>query len=143
MLPGIILPIVWSINTPLVSSSWKRLITQLIGKNNIDIKKMTKQFYYRAYFNMGIFGDFFSLLGMPRETLEIMMLGEAHEGSRIKMKMNMKILPYLPRIGFFVLSNLLIAKKINRFMQTQKKIIDAHSKKISSLSQEETIADGE
>ncbi|HVP15824.1 MAG TPA: hypothetical protein VMT42_00445, partial [candidate division Zixibacteria bacterium] len=139
MLPGIILPLVWSINTPLVSSSWKRLITELIGKNNIDMKKMTKQFYYRAYFNMGIFGDFFDIFGMPRETLEIMMLGEGHGGNRPKMKMNMKMFPYLPRVGFFALRNVMVSKNINRFLRTQKRMIDSYNKDISLLNEKETL----
>jgi phosphoenolpyruvate synthase/pyruvate phosphate dikinase len=138
MLPGIILPLVWSVNAPINSSSWKHLITQLIGENNIDIRKMTKQFYYRAYFNMGIFGDFFNLVGMPRETLEIMMLGEAHKGNRPKMKMNMKMFRYMPRIGLFVLENVMIAKKINRFLHCQKQLIDSYNKDISDLDEEET-----
>jgi pyruvate,water dikinase len=138
MLPGIILPLVWSINTPINSSAWKRLITQIIGKNNIDIRKMTKQFYHRAYFNMGIFGDFFNLVGMPRETLEIMMLGEAHKGNRPKMKMNMKMFRYMPRIALFALENVMIAKKINRFLHCQKQLIDSLNKDISDLDEEET-----
>jgi len=126
MLPGVILPLTWSVNTPILSSSWKRLITELTGENRVDIKKMTKSFYYRAYFNMGLFGDFFDLFGMPRETLEIMMLGEAHRGNRPKMKMSMKLFRYLPRLALFVLKNLTIAKRTRAFLVTQKHIIDAY-----------------
>jgi hypothetical protein len=88
---------------------------------------------------MGIFGDFFNLVGMPRETLEIMMLGEAHGGSRPKMKMNMRVLKYLPRIVFFVLKNVMITKKIGKFLQTQKLIIDSYNKDISGLNETVTI----
>ena len=140
MLPGIILPLVWSINAPINSKSWKLLITQLIGKNNIDTERMTKQFYYRAYFNMGVFGGFFDLVGMPRETLEIMMLGETHKGSKPKMKMNMRMLKYLPKIGLYALKNLMIAKKINKFLHSQKLLIDSYNIDISGLNEKETWA---
>ena len=139
MLPGIILPLVWSVNTPIVNSSWKRLITELVGKNSIEITKMAKQFYYRAYFNMGIFGDFFDLVGMPRETLEIMMLGEAHRGNRPKMKMNMRLFRYLPGIGLFVLRNLMIARKMNQFLHTHKLLIDTYYRDISAIGPEESL----
>jgi len=72
-LPGMIKPLVWSINIPVVNSSWKRLIEEITGKTTIDIYHMAHSFYYRAYFNMGIFGDIFELFGMPRELLEIML----------------------------------------------------------------------
>jgi len=139
MLPGIILPLVWSVNTPLQSNSWKRLLTELTGEDRFDINKMTKSFYYRAYFNMGLFGDFFALFGMPRETLEIMMLGEAHKGSKPKMKMNMKVFRYLPRLAFFVLKNITITKKIRAFLALQKQIIDSYKKERLDLDAEKTF----
>jgi pyruvate,water dikinase len=139
MLPGIILPLVWSVNTPLLSNSWKRLLTELTGEDRFDINKMTKSFYYRAYFNMGLFGDFFALFGMPRETLEIMMLGEAHKGSRPKMKMNMKLFKYLPRLAFFVLRNITITKKIRVFLASQKRIIDSYKVDALNLDAKETF----
>ena len=103
MLPGIIKPLVWSINAPLNSAAWKRFIDRIIGKNDIDLREMAKQFYYRAYFNMGLFGRFFALFGMPRETLEIMMLGEGHSGSTRmpKMKMDMRVARFLPDSRFW------------------------------------------
>ncbi|MBN1357130.1 hypothetical protein JW988_00005, partial [Candidatus Bathyarchaeota archaeon] len=139
MLPGVILPLVWSVNTPLLSSSWKRLLTELTGEDRFDINKMTKAFYYRAYFNMGLFGDFFALFGMPRETLEIMMLGEAHKGSKPKMKMTMKMFKYLPRLAFFVLRNITITKKIRTFLASQKRIIDSYKMDKLNLDAKETF----
>ena len=140
MLPGLILPLVWSVNTPLQSNSWKRLLTELTGEDRFDINKMTKSFYYRAYFNMGLFGDFFALFGMPRETLEIMVLGEAHKGSKPKMKMNMKLFRYLPRLAYFVLRNITISKKIRAFSVSQKRIIDSYKMDTLNLDAEKTLA---
>ena len=50
--PGIIKPLVWSVNVPLVNGAWVRLFTELIGPNDIDPNSLAKSFYYRAYFNM-------------------------------------------------------------------------------------------
>jgi phosphohistidine swiveling domain-containing protein len=141
MLPGIIKPLVWSINAPLNSASWKRLIDRIIGKNSIDLREMTKQFYYRAYFNMGLFGSFFALFGMPKETLEIMMLGETHSGSTKmpKMKMDMRVARFLPRFMLLAIRNIDLSKKVGRFIQNQKKQIDTYTKDTSNLNEQETL----
>jgi pyruvate,water dikinase len=139
MLPGVILPLVWSINTPLLSISWKRVLTELTGEDRFDINKMTKSFHYRAYFNMGLFGDFFASFGMPRETLEITMLGEAHKGSKPKMKMNMKLFRYLPGLAFFVLRNITITKRIRAFLASQKQIIASYKNDRLDLDAEKTF----
>jgi phosphohistidine swiveling domain-containing protein len=141
MLPGIIKPLVWSVNAPLNSGSWKQFIDRLIGKNSIDLREMTKQFYYRAYFNMGLFGSFFALFGMPRETLEIMMLGEAHSGNTRmpKMKMDMRVARFLPRFAFLAIRNIDLSKKVGLFIQNQKRHIDSYSKDISNLNEKEAL----
>jgi phosphohistidine swiveling domain-containing protein len=102
---------------------------------------MTKQFYYRAYFNVGLFGNFFALFGMPRETLEIMMLGEAHSGSKgmPKIKMDMRIARFLPRIGLLAIRNIHISKKINRFIFNQKREIDRYNVNVSNLGEKDTL----
>ncbi len=141
MLPGIIKPLVWSVNAPLNSASWKQFIDRLIGKNSIDLREMTKQFYYRAYFNMGLFGSLFALFGMPKETLEIMMLGEAHSGSTKmpKIKMDMRVARFLPRLALLAMRNVDLSKKVGRFIQNQKRQIDSYSKDISNLNEKETV----
>jgi hypothetical protein len=74
-LPGMIKPLVWPINIPLVNSSWKRLFVELLGDaaKGIDVDALAHAFYYRAYFNMGVVGDLFELLGMPRESVELLL----------------------------------------------------------------------
>jgi phosphohistidine swiveling domain-containing protein len=141
MLPGMIKPLVWSINAPLNSVSWKRLIDRIVGENGIDLREMTKQFYYRAYFNMGLFGSFFALFGMPRETLEIMMLGEAHSGSTKmpKMKMDMRVARFLPRFALLAIRNIDLSKKVGMFIQNQKQQIDTFTTDISNLNEKETL----
>jgi len=34
---------------------------------------LARAFYYQAYFNMGVIGDLFALLGMPRESIELLL----------------------------------------------------------------------
>jgi phosphohistidine swiveling domain-containing protein len=73
VLPGMIKPLVWSVNVPLVNGAWIRLFTELIGPNDIRPEDLSKAFHYRAYFNMGTIGKIMVALGLPRETLEVVM----------------------------------------------------------------------
>lgn len=73
VMPGIIKPLVWSVNVPMVNRAWVDLITEAIGPNDIRPETLAKAFAYRSYFNMGAFGDIFELLGMPRDSLELLL----------------------------------------------------------------------
>jgi phosphoenolpyruvate synthase/pyruvate phosphate dikinase len=73
VLPGMIKPLVWSVNIPLVNSVWVVFLTELVGKNELKIDDLSKSFYYRTYFNLSAFGRIWQMLGMPRESLEMMM----------------------------------------------------------------------
>jgi pyruvate,water dikinase len=128
MLPGMIKPLVWSINIPLVNSSWKTILTQLVGKeaNSINIHALSKAIYYRTYFNMGIFGDIFELLGMPRETIELIMgTYKTNPKERPRMRLGPKVVKYLPRILFFSLGKIGYHHQIERFWRKQIGRLDA------------------
>jgi hypothetical protein len=70
--PGIIKPLVWSVNVPLVNGAWVAMFTELIGPNDIEPETLAGRFYSRAYFDMAALGEIFELLGLPRETLELL-----------------------------------------------------------------------
>jgi len=70
VMPGMIKPLVWSINVPMVNKAWVRLFTEAIGPNDLDPETLARSFAYRSYFDMGEIGDVFELVGMPRDSLE-------------------------------------------------------------------------
>jgi pyruvate,water dikinase len=72
-LPGLIKPLIWSINIPLVCGAWVNLIEEMVGPTDLEPENMAKQFYYRAYYNMSALGDVFEEIGVPRDSLEAMM----------------------------------------------------------------------
>ena len=117
-MPGIIKPLVWSVNIPVVNTSWKRLFIELIGSKakSINIHSLAKSFYYRAYFNMGVIGDIFELLGMPRELIEILLVYKDTGNERPKFKPGLKTIKYIPRILLFVLNKLFISRKLERLL---------------------------
>lgn len=118
-LPGLIKPLVWSVNTPMINSSWKELFREVIGSaaDSIDIHKLTKQFYYRAYFNMGIIGDIFEVLGMPREALEILAGIESAGEDKPMFKPSSRTFVHLPRMLTAVLRKLMFSKSIEIFLR--------------------------
>ena len=73
VLPGLIKPLTWSVNVPVVNGAWVDLITEAIGPNQIRPERLARQFGYRAYFDMGALGDVFVAMGMPRDSLELLL----------------------------------------------------------------------
>ena len=73
-LPGMIKPLVWSVNVPINSHGWVRVLSELTGRKDLSADNLARSFYYRAYFNMGEFGKVWEAMGLPQDLLERMML---------------------------------------------------------------------
>ena len=98
VLPGLIKPLVWSINVPVVNSAWIELFTSLIGPNNLTPDDLARSFAYRAYFNMQAVGEVFEALGMRRDLLEVLMGLEGGD-DRPSFRPGVKVLRHLPRMA--------------------------------------------
>ncbi len=102
VLPGMIKPLVWSINIPLVNTVWVDLLTELVGKNDLKVDDLAKSFYYRTYFNLSALGRIWEVLQMPRESLEMMMgILPRSEGQRI-FKPTWRMIRLEPRLLIFL-----------------------------------------
>ncbi len=127
MLPGLIKPLVWSINVPMVCGAWVDLVTEAIGSNELDPDNLAKPFYYRAYFNMGALGQVFESIGMPRESLETMMgiqppAGTAG-GQRPRMfKPTPRLLRRSPRLSSFAVDKLRFGRKVDAFLPEREAV---------------------
>jgi pyruvate,water dikinase len=97
VMPGIIKPLVWSINVPMVNRAWIRLFTEAIGSNDLRPDDLAKAFAYRSYFNMTAIGRIFELLGMPRDSLELL-IGIEGGDERPSMKPRAATMRKLPRM---------------------------------------------
>ena len=142
-LPGMIKPLVWSVNIPMINSSWKDLFKEAIGNaaDSIDVHKLSKQFYYRAYFNMGIIGDIFEVLGMPREALEILAGIESAGQDRPIFRPSNKTFVHLPRMLITALRKLMFSKAIEKFLNDFRKHYNRiNSVELDSLGYQETIS---
>lgn len=97
VMPGIIKPLVWSVNVPMVNRAWVELFTEAIGPNDIQPGDLARAFAYRSYFNMGAIGDIFARLGMPRDSLELL-LGLNAGDDKPSFKPTLKTMRLLPRM---------------------------------------------
>jgi pyruvate,water dikinase len=116
VMPGQIKPLVWSVNVPLVNGAWVRLFTELIGPHTIDPSRLAKAFYYRAYFNMGEIGRVFEALGMPRDSLELLLGIDAPDGKRPRMQAGRRTLAHVPRLLRFGAAKWRFDRQVDRFV---------------------------
>jgi phosphohistidine swiveling domain-containing protein len=111
MFPGLIKPLVWSVNVPLVNFAWINLLTEITGPNGLKPEDLAKTFAFRAYFNMGILGRIFEIMGFPKESLELL-VGLKSENEKPSFKPSIKTLRHLPRMLKFLLTKLSIGRKV-------------------------------
>jgi phosphohistidine swiveling domain-containing protein len=128
-LPGMIKPLVWSINVPTVNSSWKRLFVELIGDaaRSINIDQLARAFYYRAYFNMGVIGDLFALLGMPRESIELLLGIDVPGADPPRPRPSFKTIKYVPRALLFAARRVRILKDMDAFLVRQRTVYERYA----------------
>ena len=67
MLPGIIKPLVETVNIPMVCATWIQFMNEFLGRTSVKPEELAKSFYYRVYFNMGTLGRLFKEVGLPAE----------------------------------------------------------------------------
>ena len=127
MLPGQVKPLIWSINTRLVNQAWVKLIEEAVGTTGIDPDSLSKAFYYRAYFNMGTFGKVFSSLGLPRESLEIMMGIVPAEVRKPRFRPPVKLILKSGRLVRFMADKLRFSRLIDRFLPQCSQVLETIS----------------
>lgn len=101
MMGGMTKPLIWSVNIPMVNGAWIRILTELIGPNELEPLKLAKMFHYRAYFNMGLLGEVFESLGIPAESLEMMWGIAPKNSAKFEFRPGPRLLHLLPRAARF------------------------------------------
>ena len=114
MSPGLIKPLVWSVSIPVPARAWVRLISEVTGNQDIAPESLIRAFHYRAYYNMGVFGDILESLGLPRESLEMMMGILPPGAGKPPMKPSMRMVRLTPRILRFVVDKWNFAEKYEK-----------------------------
>jgi pyruvate,water dikinase len=116
MLPGIIKPLIASVNIPLVCTMWVRFMNEMIGKTRARPEELARSFYYRVYFNMGVLGKVFEDVGMPAESVELMMNVLPDGAAKPAMKPSMKTLLRLPNMLKFAVEKWFFAPQMRKVL---------------------------
>ncbi|MBR8829201.1 MAG: glycerol-3-phosphate acyltransferase [Gomphosphaeria aponina SAG 52.96 = DSM 107014] len=76
VIPGLIRPLTWSINRPLICGVWGEIFTLVLGERaaDLDFTATATLHYHRAYFNATLLGTIFRRMGLPPESLEFLTL---------------------------------------------------------------------
>lgn len=115
VLPGVIKPLVWSINVPLVNRAWLRLFSELVGSTEIAPEDLAKAVHYRAYFDMSTVGQIFEELGLPRESLELLLGLEAGE-DKPRFLPTVRTARHVPRLLRLIADKWRFERKVKPFI---------------------------
>jgi pyruvate,water dikinase len=114
MLPGMIKPLIFSVNIPLVNSIWIQWMSEITGDLGLKPEDLAKSFYYRVYFNMGALGDIFEGLGFPRDSVEMIMGSLPRGAVKHSFKPSAKTFSRLPWLTWFMIDKSTLASKMRR-----------------------------
>lgn len=112
MTPGMIQPLVWSVVVPIPSRIWADMIKEVVGGIDLDVNSLAKSFHYRTYHNLSEFGKVFAKLGMPGESLEMMMGVIPAGAGKAPFKPGPKVIRLLPHILRLLINRWRFAKKL-------------------------------
>ncbi len=112
MLPGIIKPLIGSVNIPLVCTMWIRFMTEIIGKTSVQPEELARLFYYRVYFNMGTLGKLFQEVGLPATSVELMMNALPEGALKPKIVPTFKTFLRIPNTLLFAIQKWFFANKM-------------------------------
>lgn len=124
-LPGIIKPLIFSVNVPLVNGVWIKWIGEITGDIGLKPEDLAKSFYYRAYFNMGALGSIFEELGFPRESVEMIMGTLPRGAARPSFKPSAKTFSRLPWLLYFMFDKWNFGPKMRRTLPRLEERIKA------------------
>lgn len=140
VLPGLIKPLVWSVNIPLVNGAWVRFLSGLTGVKGLKPADLAKQFYYRAYFNVGALGLVWERIGLPQDSLE-RLTGAGSDGQKgFKFQPTPKMLVVAPNLASFLLHHFALADQLEQLLPSTRRELEALSEEdLGKLSEEELL----
>ncbi|NLG28348.1 MAG: DUF454 family protein [Chloroflexi bacterium] len=101
MSPGIIKPLVWSVNTSRIAEIWDRAFVALTGRHDPDCHKLMVLVRSRLYVNADVFAAMLGRLGMPPSIIRTILFGRTsarHRGIPVPSH----LLRRLPRTARFM-----------------------------------------
>lgn len=96
MLPGVILPLVWSVNGPAKSRVFLAFLEDVLGPLDVAPEDLGTLIHHRFYINIGALSRLFSEFGLPEDSLE--RLAGMEGGSMPPLRPTPTALRRLPRL---------------------------------------------
>jgi pyruvate,water dikinase len=141
MLPGLIKPLVWTINAEgKLKNTLGRVFTQLIGPSDIDFTKLAKQIHSRLYADNSLLGELFTRMGLPANFFEMMSREEKAAG-RKRFVPNAKSVLFLSHLGRFTWRNFRSTKPLGRAIQNHSRELERFRRHDWSSEDEGTLLD--
>lgn len=138
MIPGLVKPLVWSVNTTgVLQNTMGRVFTALIGPNDIDFTRLARRIHSRVYTDMTMLGELLERMGLPANAFE-MMLHDEQATRHGRMTLNWKTVRTLGRMVRFALHYGRAAGEIAAFVVEHQQTIVPYSQ--ADWSAEETPA---
>lgn len=129
MLPGQIKPLVWSVNIPLVNSTWIRILSEITGPLDVKPEELAKSFYFRTYFNIKGLGKIFKEFGLSVDSLEYLLTSD--EKTRPSFKPGIRIFKHFFRIIRFIVTKLNFEKTFIKETEELREVYGSLSERIN------------
>lgn len=140
VMPGLIKPLVWSVNVPVVNRAWIRLFQEAAGPRlNLEPEDLAKQFAYRSYFNMAAIGDIFEAVGMPRDSLELL-LGLPEGPAKPSFKPSVATMRKVPRLMAFAARRSSFGRRIDKVVGPLRAAYEPFDRDPADMSDTEILA---
>ncbi len=141
MVPGLIKPLIGSVNIPLVCTMWVRLVREMVGRTAVRPEDLARSFYYRVYFNMGTLGQIFQEVGMPADSVETLMGLVPPGAHKPAMRPTFKTFLRLPNLALFLLDKWFFAPKMRKALARIRQQFEAFDyRRIGQLETPELLA---
>lgn len=130
MLPGQIKPLVWSINIPLVNSTWIKILSEITGPLDVLPGDLARAFYYRTYFNIAALEKIFREFGFSVKNIEFLLTSE--DTNNPSFKPGFRTLRHTFRIIKFLIDKLNFEKRYLREKDDLQQRFKSIAKRIES-----------
>lgn len=139
VMPGLLKPLVWSVNMPLINRAWNEMFVEAAGKSGARPRELAKLFAYRPYFSMRAIGDMLELLGLPRDSLESL-LGMEEGPEQPTFKPSATTLLKTPRLAAFALGRSRRNKRIEGGLDEVRERFDSFAVDLGPKSDAELMS---
>jgi pyruvate,water dikinase len=141
MLPGLIKPLVWTINAEgKLKNTLGRVFTELIGPNEYDFTKLAKQIHFRIYADNSMLGLLLSRMGLPTNFFEMMSREEKAEEKQ-RFIPNAKSFAFLFRLARFAWKNLRTPRPLQAAIQRHSQQLESFRRRDWGAETEAALLD--